>query len=98
LSNALSYTPEGGAIRLDVREDEGAAVLCVRDTGHGFSDTERAIVGEGFVRFYRSGAPSGAGLGLAIATALARGMGGALAIGSARGAGTVAELRLPKAG
>ena len=40
---------------------------------------------------------TGVGMGLAIAMALARRMGGVVRLGGACGQGTVAELRLPKA-
>src|SRR5919202_2199474 len=35
LDNAITYTPEGGAIRLSARAARGRAVIAVRDTGPG---------------------------------------------------------------
>ena len=96
LSNALLYTPEGGRVRVGVREDEGAVAVTVTDSGNGFNPAEANAAGTAFRRFERVGVSTGAGLGLAIVMALARRMGGALKLSSAHGEGTTAELRLPK--
>jgi signal transduction histidine kinase len=95
LINALSYTPEGGAVRVEVRSQQGTAIIAIRDTGFGLSDDEIARAGKPFLRFDRSSGETGAGLGLAIAFALARRMGGAMRLAGARGEGTAGELRLP---
>jgi signal transduction histidine kinase len=97
ITNALLYTPEGGLVRVDVREEEAAIVARVVDNGHGFSREEAARAGQPFKRFDRPGASTGAGMGLAIAMSLARRMGGALKLDGTPGGGSVAELRLPKA-
>ncbi|HEY0267120.1 MAG TPA: ATP-binding protein, partial [Rhizomicrobium sp.] len=79
---------------VDVRLEEGAGLLVVRDTGGGFSQTEQARAGKPFARFDRSGTVTGAGLGLAIAMELVRRMGGCVRL-AARG-GAVMEVRLPR--
>ena len=94
--NALAYTAEGGAVLVDVRAEEGAGVALVRDSGAGFTASERQSAGTAFQRFERIDRPSGAGLGLAIAMELARRMGGAMRLCSHPGDGSVMELRLPK--
>jgi signal transduction histidine kinase len=63
----------------------------------GFTPEEQDEAGKPFTRFDRPGAVTGVGMGLAVAMALARQMGGALRIAGAPGQGTIAELRLPKA-
>jgi signal transduction histidine kinase len=97
LSNALQYTPQGGSVRVQVREEEGAVVASIRDSGKGFAPEEARKAGQAFMRFNRANAETGAGMGLAIAMALARRMGGAVSLAGAPGQGTLAELRLPKA-
>jgi len=95
IDNALRYTAEGGTVRVDVRAEEGAGLLVVRDSGGGFSPREQGEAGKPFERFDRSGRVTGAGLGLAIAMELTRRMGGAVNLSStARGA--VMEVRLPR--
>ena len=96
LDNALSYTAEGGKVRVDIRVEEAAVIASVEDDGTGFKPHEAASAGHAFRRFDRPGADTGAGLGLAIAMSLAHRMGGAVRLASAPGAGTRAELRLPK--
>ena len=96
ISNALLYTQEGGTVRVGVLEEEGAVVIAVADNGLGFTRAEAAAVGVPFRRYDRPGTMTGLGMGLTIAMALARRMGGAIRIGSLSGEGTVAELRLPK--
>jgi two-component system cell cycle sensor histidine kinase PleC len=97
LTNALQYTPEGGAVRVAVRSEDGAVVAAISDTGLGFTPDEQKVAGYAFVRFDRPGAVTGVGMGLAIAMALARQMGAVLRLAAAQGQGTTAELRLPKA-
>ncbi len=98
ITNALAYTQEGGAVLVDVRQEEGAGVALVRDSGVGFSSAEHSRAGRAFQRFDRAGQVTGAGLGLAIAMELARRMGGAMRLSSGPGDGSVMELRLPKTG
>ena len=95
LTNALQYTPDDGAVRIQLRKENEAVVLSLRDNGLGFSQREIDQAGVAFAHFDRPGTTSGVGLGLAIATALARRMHGAVEIRSAQGEGTLAELRLP---
>ena len=97
LTNALQYTPEGGAVRIAVRAEDGAIVVAVSDTGLGFTSEEQGVAGHAFLRFDRPGAVTGVGMGLAVAMALARQMGAVLRLSGAPGLGTTAELRLPKA-
>ena len=98
ITNALAYTQEGGAVLVDVRQEEGAGLALVRDSGVGFSSAEHSRAGRAFQRFDRAGQVTGAGLGLAIAMELARRMGGAMRLSSGPGDGSIMELRLPRAG
>jgi len=97
LTNALQYTPDGGAVRIQLRRENEAVVLSLRDNGLGFSKSEIDQTGEAFSHFDRPGSATGTGLGLSISMALARRMHGAVQIRSAQGEGTLAELRLPLA-
>jgi signal transduction histidine kinase len=97
IANAVQFSPSDSEVRLSVKREKDFIVTIVRDTGLGFSDDEIAQAGEAFRRFDRPGHATGLGLGLAIATTLARRMGGSLRIASAQGEGTTVELRLPAA-
>ena len=96
LSNALTYTAEGGIVRADVRFEEGAGILTLSDSGAGFSPGEAKRLGKPFEPFDRAGTVTGAGLGLAIAMELARRMGGAMRLAGEGGHGATVELRLPR--
>ena len=65
-------------------------------SGQRVAPHELARAGEPFTTFERPGATTGSGMGLAVATMLAKRMGGALRLASVQGEGTTAELRLAK--
>lgn len=69
VSNAIKYTPPGGAIRVGLGREGDDAVIRVRDTGPGLSPEDASRV---FGRFQRlsakpTGGESSTGLGLSIA-------------------------------
>jgi two-component system OmpR family sensor kinase len=70
LDNAIKYTPEGGAIDVDLRHGGDRVELVVEDSGPGIAEEERQRVLD---RFYRvAGAEiDGSGLGLAIVKSIA---------------------------
>lgn len=102
MDNAVKYTPEGGAIRLEVkRGSEGAVELVVVDSGPGIpvEDRERAV--ERFVRLEQSRSQPGSGLGLSLASAVAEAHTGRLVLGDGGGPptrpGLSVTLQLPAA-
>ena len=97
LTNALQYTQDGGAVRIQLRSERDAIMLSIQDNGLGFSPADMEKSGGAFARFDRPGATTGNGLGLAISRALAQRMHGDVLIRSAQREGTIAELRLPRA-
>jgi two-component system OmpR family sensor kinase/two-component system sensor histidine kinase QseC len=70
VDNAVRYTPEGGRVQIDLRDDAGKPTLTVDDSGPGIPLDDRARV---FDRFYRGAGreEGGSGLGLAIARGIA---------------------------
>lgn len=90
--NALRYTPDGGAVRVQLTQEDGQTVLTVDDSGPGIAPAERARV---FDRFWRrsSGQADGSGLGLAIVQAVARRHHAALTLGEAPLGGLRVQVR-----
>ncbi len=96
LTNALKFTPAGGAVTLSLRVDGQWALVGVRDTGPGIEPDELDRV---FDRFFRgrSARAGGSGIGLTVARELARVHGGDLEVESTPGEGATFHLRLPLA-
>ena len=77
LSNAFKFTPDGGKVSLDIREDEGGRVyITVSDTGVGMDkDTLQRV----FERFYQGNSKqltAGSGIGMHLAKSIAELHGG----------------------
>jgi two-component system sensor histidine kinase BaeS len=99
VDNALRHTSGGEeeSVRLSVEEDEGEAVVTVRDTGTGIGPEHLPHL---FERFYRvdsarTRACGGAGLGLAIVKSIAEAHRGVVSVASELGHGSAFTLRLP---
>lgn len=101
LTNAVKFTPDGGAITTTVGFDaeSGIATLSVADTGIGIPDQELAEV---FQRFFRSSnvradAIQGTGLGLSIVSSIVESHRGTIDVASEQGEGTIFTIVLPLA-
>jgi len=94
VENAAKYTPPGSPIELRAQAREGSLVLEVADRGPGFPPGSEARVFEKFYRGVHAGVP-GAGLGLAIAQAIAQLHGGSLSAENRPGGGALLRLALP---
>jgi two-component system OmpR family sensor kinase len=110
VGNALRHGGPGVAVTLSAQAaGHDDVAIEVADTGPGIVPQDLPHV---FDRFYRgssarslgdppdpgTGAPGGAGLGLAIVASLVEAMGGEVAVRSTPGAGTTFTVRLPRAG
>jgi signal transduction histidine kinase len=74
LENAIKYSPAGSTLRLAVKRspESGAAEIVVEDSGPGIPENAREQAVRPFVRLESPTRQPGAGLGLAIAAAVAR--------------------------
>ncbi|GGR92569.1 sensor histidine kinase [Deinococcus sedimenti] len=83
LHNAARHTPAGGSVRVTVEDAGSGVAVTVRDTGPGIPPEHLERI---FERFYRVNEArtrgEGSGVGLTIARALARRMGGDLTVTS----------------
>jgi len=100
LSNAIKFTPEGGAVTLRAARDHDERVrLAVSDTGPGIRPEDQSLIFEKFRQIDQSATREhhGTGLGLAIAKELTRLLGGQIGVDSRVGEGSTFWVLLPVA-
>ncbi|RZJ17420.1 MAG: PAS domain-containing protein [Brevundimonas sp.] len=98
ISNAVKFTPQGGAIVVALtRKGDDRVSVAVADTGIGIAAEDLARLAQPFeqVEGQHSKTTQGTGLGLALTKALIEMHGGRLAIESEPGRGTVVSFDLP---
>ncbi len=98
VANALRYVPaEGGRVEISTLRDADELVLRVSDNGPGLSKEAAKHIGEPFYRGdpSRTRETGGTGLGLYLATLVARAHGGSLALVNPDGDGATFECRIP---
>jgi len=99
LDNALSFSPPGGAVKVELAREEGFARVRVDDQGPGIPEAHRERIFDRFFSWRPSEGKEGhSGLGLAIARAIAEGYGGSIRAGERPGGGARLEVRLPASG
>lgn len=98
VSNAISYTPNGGVITISIMEGTNCVAVSIADTGIGIAQNEIPRI---FERFYRvdkarSRNSGGTGLGLAIVKHLVEAHRGNIKVESEIGKGTTFTIELNK--
>ncbi len=98
IENAIKYTPEGGAIWVNVRGDGDKALINVTDTGIGVSPDDANHI---FQKFYRvdnsqTRQIGGTGLGLYLVKQRVEAMDGRVWVESAFGDGSTFYVSLPR--
>lgn len=97
VNNAFRYTPEGGRITVEARQDGNNLMFSVQDTGMGIAPEDLDKI---FERFYRTDRSrdresGGSGLGLAITKALVEAHGGWIKVASKVNEGSTFTVMLP---
>lgn len=96
ISNALKFTPKGGAVTVTAHAEGPMLELIVADTGTGIGAADLQRLGRPYEQ--AGGADqraAGTGLGLSLVRAFAELHGGEMAIESQLGEGTTVTVRLP---
>lgn len=96
LTNALTYTPEGGSIQVRTQTQDGGSQIDVSDTGIGIAPDDLPHIFDHFYRGdkARSTSTGGAGLGLTIAKRIIEAHGGKICVES-ESAGCTFHVWLP---
>lgn len=99
LSNAVKFTPEGGAVTTKISKTESSVIIEIRDTGVGMApqDLARALSPFGQVDSKLSKRYEGTGLGLPLTKKLVELMSGSFDMKSEVGLGTVVTITFPAA-
>ena len=97
ISNAVKFTPEGGAVAVMARAQGDELVLAVGDSGVGMGADELRALGGQYTqtRSSLSSDERGSGLGLSLVRSLAEMHGGRMTVQSVKGEGTTVTIRLP---
>lgn len=97
ITNALRYTPDGGAILLTAKQNDGHVLLTVADNGNGIPAEDLPYIFDRFYRGDKSRASNAgeSGLGLAIVKALVEAQHGSISARSIPGKGTSIEIAIP---
>ena len=97
LTNAVQYNQPDGEVRVNLKSENGLAVLEIFNTGKGIAAEDLPRVFERFYRADKSRTGAGnSGLGLSICKAIVEAHGGTLEATSVTG-GTTFTVRLPAA-
>ncbi len=99
LTNAFKFNPGRGRIGVDLRSEDGRAVLEVSDSGPGIPPDKREEIFERFRQLDQGPARrfGGTGIGLSIARDLVALHGGTIEVGDAPGGGALFRVTLPVA-
>ena len=98
VENAIKYSPDGGKIRVELAEQDGAVRFAVHDRGIGIPVGEQRRV---FEKFYRvdpnmSSGVGGTGLGLYISRELVTRMNGRIWVEARPGKGSTFVVEIPR--
>lgn len=98
ITNAISYTPNGGKVTINLLDGVDTVYAEIQDTGIGIEDSEISRIFERFYRIdkARSRNSGGTGLGLAIVKHLVEAHKGQITVKSTVGKGTTFGLKLLK--
>ena len=95
LSNAAKYSPSGTDITVDVRRDDGKALVSVHDEGIGISTEDQSSLFTRFGRIDTTQHVQGTGLGLWLSREIARMHEGDLTVESRTGLGSTFTFSVP---
>jgi signal transduction histidine kinase len=98
VSNALKYSQPTTVVEVTAAQENGWAIVMVKDQGPGLSEADQKMLFRKFTRLTAkpTHGESSNGLGLSIVKRLAEGMGGSIECRSVLGQGATFRLKLPR--
>lgn len=96
LSNALKFTPKGGAVTVRTFGDSDEIHIQVIDTGSGLEPSEVQRIFERFGRLDKHQGISGTGIGLFVVKSIVTAHGGKVEVSSKVGSGSTFDIALPR--
>ena len=98
VTNAVKFAVPGGRVVVELRQTRDGTAITVRDDGVGIPASELPRLGRAFEQVSKHPhlAKGGAGLGLALARALAERHNGTMRIASEEGVGTAVTVEFPQ--
>jgi len=97
VTNAVKFTPPGGAVTVTVEPADGSVRLVVADTGPGIEPGELPHLYDRFWRGRAATGTPGSGVGLTVVAELVRAHGGRIGVTSTPAIGTAFTVWLPAA-
>jgi CheY-like chemotaxis protein/anti-sigma regulatory factor (Ser/Thr protein kinase) len=96
VTNAVKFTPAGGAVEVRARREAGELVVSVSDTGIGIAPGDREKIFESFQQGGRGAVKEeGTGLGLTLCRRIVELFGGRITVESQVGSGSRFDVRIP---
>jgi signal transduction histidine kinase len=95
IDNAVKYTPNGGTVALNTKQNPTETIISVRDTGIGISPEEQPKIWTRLYRSDKSRSQRGVGLGLSLVRAIVEAHGGNVQVTSDEGKGAEFQVSLP---
>ena len=98
VDNAVKYSPDGGLVRVSMRDEADEVAVIVADSGLGIPREEQSEIFGRFVRGRAAAARgiAGTGLGLAMVSHIVEAHGGRVTVESQEGQGSTFTIALPK--
>ncbi|MDR3200526.1 MAG: HAMP domain-containing protein [Spirochaetales bacterium] len=95
LDNAVKYSPSGGSVFVELREEAARVILTIRDSGPGIPAEEMPHIWERLYRGSGSRRIPGLGIGLSIAKAITEAHGGSIQAQPAPEGGSLFRVEIP---
>ena len=95
ISNAIKFTDENGAIKINLKKQENCFLFTIEDNGIGIADEDKDKIFNPFFTGDKSHNKEGSGLGLPLVKSIVEKLGGKISFESERNKGTTFSVSLP---